>query len=365
MENNGRKIRVAYLLPTLDQGGAERFFVDLILRLDPDYFSPHLFLYKRGGEWMKELETRGIPVSIFRKKTKICPAHFFRLSRAIKKFAPDIIHTELGGDIYGRLIGRLLGAKNISTEQNVNKGEPLLIWLGKKLTMPLADRVVAISQAVQTDLPSRYGTKPEKITLIYNGLPLEKFLIEAGNRPRNERLVFGTLGRLTPQKGQATLIEAWSKLAKPRPLCLIAGQGELRESLEKQIADLDLKNDVKLVGPIQKTSDFFSSLDAFILPSLWEGLGIVLLEAGLVSRPIIASAVDGVTEIIDKDTGYLVPPGDARALSDAVERLIKNIDQEETKIMTRRLREKISDRFDISKIAVQYQELYQNILNKE
>jgi len=119
---------------------------------------------------------------------------------------------------------------------------------------------------------------------------------------------------------------------------------------------------IKLVGPVSDPAAFLNSLDAFVFPSLWEGLGIVLLEAGLVGLPIIASAVDGITEIIDENTGWLVPAGDTDALAAKIGWLADNLTTATVLAKTEKLREKIIVNFDIRKSAADYQALYLNLL---
>lgn len=368
-ENPQSKIKIAYVLPTLDKGGAERFLVDLTLNLDREVFAPHLFLFKRGGEWLSELAVANIPVTILKKRLKIDPFNFWRLFYALKKFRPLIVHTELGGDFYGRLIAKILKTPVvIMTEQNVNPDENFLKNLIKTITNRWSDKVIAISAAVRKDIIKRYRTAPNKIAVIYNGINSQRFLdgskelSSASKQTGNSEIVFGTLGRLSQQKGQAVLISAWTKVKNPNLRCLIAGEGKLAGPLNKQIKDLGLANKIKLVGPVSDPAAYLNSLAAFVFPSLWEGLGLVLLEAGLVGRPIIASAVDGITEIIDESTGYLVPAGDAEALALKLDWLATNLDNPETLAKSAKLRQKIMANFDIQKIAAQYQALYQELL---
>lgn len=355
-------------MPSLDKGGAERFLTDLIINLDREIFEPSLVLFKWGGEWLKELEAKKIPVKIFRKKCKIDFFNFIQIFLAVKEIKPDIVHTQLGGDIYGRLAAKILKVPLLlSTEQNVNPDEDFLHHFLKKITSHWTDRIIAITQAVKNDLIDRYQVEPEKIVVIPNGLAISKFLIHSknltdGKRLADRPLIFGTIGRLSPQKGQMTLINAWAKLKNNRIDCLIAGSGKLQGEFKKLINDLNLENKVKLIGPVSTPETFLGSLDAFILPSLWEGQGVVLLEAGLVGLPIIASAVDGIKELIDETTGWLVPAGDAISLAAQIDWLADNLHSPEVINRSERLRSRIIAYYDIKKIAGDYETLYQSRL---
>ncbi len=361
-----RKIRIAYILPTLDKGGAERFTVDLILNLDRQVYSPILILFKRGGEWAAELAAENIPVIVLKKKSFLDPNNFCQLLSVLKDFRPDIVHTQLGGDWYGRLAAKRLGVPAIiSTEQNINIDESWLQNILKRLTNPFADRIIAISQVVKQDIVKRYGAKPEKITVIPNGLPTRNFLaFQKQGIAAKGTAVGGTIGRLEPQKGQATLIKAGEMIKDQAFRLLIAGEGRLRGSLTQQIKAAGLEGKIELVGPVQAPA-FLNSLDFFVLPSLWEGLGIVLLEAGLIGLPIIASAIDGIKEVLDEETGWLVPAGDEKALATKINWLIANLGSEEVARRRDNLQKKIRENFDIARVADQYQKIYQELLDQK
>jgi glycosyltransferase involved in cell wall biosynthesis len=370
-----KKIKIVYILPTLDKGGAERFSLDLILNLDRRVFAPAVILFKRGGEWLAELTAENIPVIIFKKNSKFSPRNFWLIFRALQHLRPQIVHTHLGGDLYGRLAARLLRVPVIlSTEHNINADEKGIYRLLKRISNSWADKIVAVSPAVKKDIITRYKTAADKISVILNGLEINKFLARqkeyrpvgpadaAGSASVNRIKIFGTIGRLSPQKGHKVLLDALAKLNRPDIKGLIAGAGILEPELNKQIKETGMAERIKLVGPVSDPAAFLNSLDAFVFPSLWEGLGIVLLEAGLVGLPIIASAVDGITEIIDENTGWLVPAGDADALAAKIGWLADNLTTATVLAKTEKLREKIIVNFDIRKSAADYQTLYLSLL---
>lgn len=365
MPNEKNKIKIVYILPSLDKGGAERFIVDLILNIDRQIFDPTLLLFVRGGEWTKELKTNNVPVIILTKKHKFDLINFWQIYSTLKKNQPQIVHTQQGGDIYGRLAAKLLRIPIIvSTEQNVNQDESRFITTLKKMTTRYAAKIFAISPAVKKDAINRYNIPPDKLTIIYNGLNINKFTNNSSKNNTENIFTFGTIGRLVPQKGQKILISAWNKLKNKDIRCLIAGVGPLQDDLNQQITSSNLSHRIKLVGPVADPAAFLKSLDAFVFPSIWEGLGIVLLEAGLIGLPIVASAVDGITEIIDDKTGWLVPAGDPDALAAKINWLADNLDSLEVKERVKTLQTKIIKNFDIKKITVDYQSWYQKLLNE-
>ncbi|MHB8903515.1 MAG: glycosyltransferase [Patescibacteria group bacterium] len=366
--NQPNKIKIAYIAPTLDPGGAERFLVDLILNLDRHIYEPTLILFKRGGFWLKELEEANIPVIVLNKKFKIDLNNFLEIIKNLKRIKPTIIHTKLGGDFYGRLAAKILKIPIIiSTEENLNPNENRIQNILKKITSSFAHKIIAVSEAVKKDLIYRYHIPAAKIKVISNGLNLNKFLSfnkkikTVNNEPR--KIILGTIGRLVPQKGHSVLINALAKIKDLNFEFLIAGAGPLENILNKQVRDLGLSDKIKLIGTIKDIPDFLNSLDAFVFPSLWEGQGIVLMEAALMELPIIASDIEGIKEVLNKENAYLVKAGDDIDLAAKISWLLNNIDSVPVKERSTRLKNEIINKFSIAKTVEQYQKLYQELLN--
>jgi len=364
--NQTKPLKIAYIIPSLDAGGAERFILDLIGNLDLSRFTPTLILFGHGGFFEAEARRLGIELVVLKERFKFDLINFFKLYIAVKRVSPDIVHTQLGGDIYGRLVAHWLRVPVIvSTEQNVQVGEPGLIRAIKAWTAKFADKIVAISSAVKSDIISRYGVPGDKVELIYNGLEVDRFWVET-RRKRGQKKILGSMGRLTSQKNYALLFEALAQLKDLNWEFRLAGEGELRPELEHKIKDLGLTNRVHLLGLQRDVKSFFSDLDVFILPSLWEGLGIVLLEAGLAGLPVVASRVDGICEVIKEgETGILFNSNDQADLVTKLTKVLNQIDQPETTELGKKLQSDIKSRFDIKIIASEYQALYLKLLAKK
>ncbi|MFA5155226.1 MAG: glycosyltransferase [Patescibacteria group bacterium] len=362
-EKKRPKIKIVYIMPTLARGGAEKFLTDLLLHLDRRTYDPTLILFKSGGPWLTESTTAGVPVIVLEKKYRVDPGNFWRLITILRRIKPTIVHTQLGGDLYGRLAAKLLGVPVIlSTEQNVNPDEKWLTNILKRWTGAWADRIIAISRAVKTDLRQRYRVPESKIVIIPNGLDPAAFPPRPAAVKSGSSATLGTLGRLVPQKGHSVLIQALARIKHTNWQCQIAGEGPLRDELQRQIEAAGLAERVSLVGAVTDPAAFLSRLDIFILPSLWEGQGLVLLEAGLTGCPVIASEVDGIKELVTEETGHPVPAGDPAALAARIDDLLADLNGPTQWDRTRRLRELISADYDIQKIAALYQDLYQELL---
>ncbi len=132
-----------------------------------------------------------------------------------------------------------------------------------------------------------------------------------------DALVLAVIGRLSKEKGVAFLLEALRKLGTRAPLLLVVGDGPLREGLEQGAQDLR----VRWLGYLRDPRTAFAAADALVIPSLTEGMPLVALEAAMLQRPLVATAVGELPEVLRAGAGLLVPPGDAQALADAIERL--------------------------------------------
>ncbi|MFA4942866.1 MAG: glycosyltransferase [Patescibacteria group bacterium] len=363
--NNRQKMKIAYIVPALDAGGAERFILDLIKNLDRDSFIPTLILFSHGGFFLEEAQSLGIEIIVLKKNFLFDPINFVKLCWAVRKINPDIVHTQLGGDFYGRLAAKILGVSVIvSTEQNVQRDESWLMKNLKRWTASFANMIIAISEAVKIDVVKRYHLPENKVTLIHNGLEIEKFLV-LNKKTMSDRVIIGSVGRLTKQKNYQLLIEALAQLKDYNWECRLAGEGELRLELEQRIKELKLTDRVKLLGLKRDVKGFLSDLDLFVLPSLWEGLGIVLLEAGLAGLPVLASRVDGICEVVkDGQTGILFNSGDKMDLVLKLKNILDNITQPGIKALGKSLQASIQERFDIRDITRQYEDLYLNLLKK-
>lgn len=335
--------------------------VDLARFSNRKSFAVEVLCLRTGGLFEDELRQAKVPFTIIGSLKRPIIFDFFRIVKHIRHVAPDIVHTHLfGGDFYGRICARLAGVKNIiSTEQNLNLNENLLKKIAKYFTAKLAIKIVAASGAIKKYLIKSEGVKADKIEVIYNGVEIEKFIKE--NRDYLKAETVGSIGRLTKQKGFDYLIKAAADI--PKIKIAIAGVGEEGGALLREIKELGLEGRVRLAGQQKDVVGFLDTLDIFVLPSRWEGFGIVLLEAGLSGLPVIASRVDGIREIVtDGEDGILFAPGNAKELNIKLMKLLNN--PSERARLGRNIQEKVKEKFDIKKITKQYEDLYLSIIEK-
>jgi len=242
-------------------------------------------------------------------------------------------------DRYLALLARLAGVPHIVITEHVtgsshSAGQRAL----KRGELRRADAITAVTHAIVENLVREYGVRRDRVRVVANGaeVPDEEAEAEGAKRWRERYLVkpgkplWVVAGRLDDQKGHDLLFEALSRvLNKGLDFTLVvAGEGSRRSWLEHKALSLGLSPRVQFVGQVDDVGALLTAADAVLLPSRWEGLPLVLLEAMVRGRPIVASNVGGVAEALeDGVTGALVPPEDVGALADALEMLQRRSDR--------------------------------------
>ncbi len=258
----------------------------------------------------------------------------WRLSRAIKGLRPDIVHAH---DPHGVAMASL--ALNMSRQpkraplvaaRRVDfrlKGNALSRWKYDQV-----DRFICASGAIRKILLAD-GLDPSRAVTVHEGIDLGR-VAAAPPAALHEELwlphgspIVGTVAALVPHKGQRHLVEAAALVVRevPDARFVIAGEGELRESLEHQIKSHNLEKHVILAGFRPDVLSLHKAFDIFVMSSVMEGLGTSLLDAMACGKPVVATNAGGMPEVVrDGETGILVPPRDDRALAQAIIRLLKD-----------------------------------------
>jgi glycosyltransferase involved in cell wall biosynthesis len=230
--------------------------------------------------------------------------------------------------------------------------------------------VVAVSGGTNEYLQREERVPAEKIRVVPNAISwpeissderVRSMLGELGAAGRSP--VLGTVARLTEQKGQRYLLQSLAELRSryPRLYCIFAGEGDAREELEALAARLGLEDHVSFCGNRRDVAVMLQGLDLFVLPSLFEGLPLALLEAMAAGVPVVATSVAGSREVVeDRVSGRLVPPADASALTEAIDGLLGDPDLART--MAINGRETVADRYTIGPVAEAYEGIYEEVL---
>jgi glycosyltransferase involved in cell wall biosynthesis len=236
---------------------------------------------------------------------------------------------------------------------------------------PFIHQWVPVSKDLSHWLEHDIGINKRKIHLIKNGIDCDFFKpnnqkersAELKKFASKEDIVIGTVGRLDPVKNQKVLIELFQELAIIAPelakklKIAIIGDGPLYEELKSTIIKCQLEQVIWLPGARYNIVELISSFDVFILPSIAEGIPMTVLEAMAIGKPVIASNVGGLPEIIINSTGVLVSPDNKEALTQSVLNLLKS--KTKMEVMGRNARQHIKNNFSIENMINHYQQLYQ------
>jgi glycosyltransferase involved in cell wall biosynthesis len=194
-----------------------------------------------------------------------------------------------------------------------------------RLLLTHTDRIICVCRSDYEKAIAVGVANSTKTSIVYNGIEIDRFSLPLDRQKIRQlfeiaptEFIFGTVGRLHEQKGHQFLLQAVARLEDPARV-LIVGDGELRDELVELATDLQISDRVSFLGARTDIYEFLSAIDVFVLPSLWEGQPIALLEALAIGKSCIATNVDGIPEIIDNEVnGYLVPPRDVEALATAM-----------------------------------------------
>ena len=197
-------------------------------------------------------------------------------------------------------------------------------WFTRLLYNRRVDGVVAISRVIM-NLLIEAGVEPERIRLIHSGIDPQRFdRCADGSASTEYEAVVGIIASLEERKGHRYLLEAAAMLKRRghKIKYLVAGEGPVRRQLEDRVKVLNLEDEVRFCGFVSDAPGFLSQIDIFILPSLYEGLGVAVLEAMAAGKPVIASRVGGLPELVaDGETGLLVAPKNVEGIVAAIARL--------------------------------------------
>jgi glycosyltransferase involved in cell wall biosynthesis len=371
------RVRVLEMIDKPFLGGGQAIVLALARHLDRDRFEVSVCALG-GGPLEEQVRKAGlafVPAPFGRK-------YAFGLTRAIagilRAEKPDLLHTHGGiAGLYGRMAAHKAGVpKVVHTLHGIHYLHYRNVLLRavyadlERYCSKFTDAVVFVSEA-DGEVGRRLRlARPAKIRIVRNGIDGAGPGDEGFSRrsaglltslPQGAPLI-GTVARLHRQKGVAFLLRSAAAILAGRPegRIIVAGGGEMEAGLRREARELGVDRRFLLLGERADASEILSRLDVFVLPSLWEGLPLVLIEAAALGKPIVATAVEGTREIVtDGETGLLVPPADPAALAAAVNRLLD--DPALAARLGAQARETIPPRFTLAKMIAGYEEIYASL----
>lgn len=359
-------INVLMVTRDLDAGGVEEVLHTYAKSMRPPQFHFSI-VCNRPGRVYEDISSLPF-VRSYCVETSSRTRRFLGILKIVRRVRPDIVHNHVSW--YGLVAGTLVGAKRVETIHNTYH------WLTRPqkfqygLYCLLADRIIAVSKGVKDYTLREFPFfRPEKFRVVYNGVtpeafqhshPLEEDLRTA---PHTDTVpVVGFLGRLTEQKGVEYLLDA-AALLQSRGIdhrLVIVGDGDLRDQLEARARSLRL-SEVTFAGYQHHIADVLATFDIFVLPSLWEGFPVSLVEAMASGLPVVATRVGGTGEaVLDGITGYLVAPRDVQDLAAKIAKLATDPDLR--KRMRLAARQRVREHFSASTMVKKTEDVYNEIL---
>ena len=362
--------RILHMIGGGEIGGAEHHVLSLLQGLNHSHFIPSLICLNRGP-FANLAANSGIPTETFPMHFPLDLSPLPSLISRLRKSKIDLIHTHGSrANLLGRLGAKCLGLPCISTVHSslaYDYLSPWSAWLAielDKLTLPLTSGIITVSEHLAAEVALRGG---KNIETIYNGQIPQSYTSSPGRSQFRRQwdipdhaLVLGTIGRLHPTKGQIFMIKAAMHLQAefPNLYLLFIGDGPLRGDLERELQDSKLS--YKFAGYLPHAYEALTAMDLFILPSISEGMGLVLLEAMNAQVPIVASSVGGIPEVIRSGIdGVLVPPGDVSKLREACRSVLKNPEFASSLVQSAQKRRSL---FSLEKMIKETEQIYFRLL---
>lgn len=377
MSRGGQPIKVLFVIGSLGLGGTEGQVLELLSRLDRRRFQPALCVLFETGPLLADVEAGGIERLLLRIQKG---PHVLRTAWTVAKAALRLRRFLREGE-FAVVHGFLFYGYIFSTFCARWAGTPVILSSRRSLGMfkerqdarlleRLANRwthlVIANSEAVRADAIRREGLDPEKVVVVLNGVDLPRFSPERDPAESRRALglppegpVVGMLANMIYYKAHEVLLQAARRVreAVPGVRFLLVGDGPLRPAIERQIAAWDLGRNVLLLGQRRDVPEILAALDLAVLCSREEGLPNALLEAMAAGRPVVATAVGGVPEVVvPGETGLLVPPDDPEALAGALVALLG--DPSRAREMGRAGRDRAAKHFSAEGFARRMEAIY-------
>lgn len=380
-------IKIIHVITRLDKGGASRVLLDIAKTLNKGQFSIKIISGRTSDEqedlkkFSKQTGIEIIFIDSLRRDINIFLDIFalFKLLNIFKKEKPDIVqaHTSKAGFL-SRIAAKLANVPAViyMPHGHIFYGytNPFLTYiyvLLERFAAGFCDYIVTLSNIESEEFLSKGIGRSGKFLTIHNGIDLKNYQTINGNRLEELKKEIGfplatpvitVISRLEPVKGVEVFIGALEELSKSvfQFKALIVGSGSLRQGLEKKAKSLNLGEKILFLGQRDDINEIIFLSDVVVNPAMNEGLGLVILEAQVLGKPVVATKVGGVPEVItDNQTGILVPVGDPKAMAGAISRVLK--DKDLAASLIREAKKRVEIEFSKEKMISKFENLYLNL----
>jgi glycosyltransferase involved in cell wall biosynthesis len=356
-----KRKRIAIVVLALGVGGAENMVAQLAANIDKSHFDVYVIsMHSSEGTIIEQrFAENNIKVKFLNHDTAPNVSALLKLYKQLNKIKPDIVHTHMSAFIYTIPWIFLKGKKILHTIHNrpIYEFSQKLRSIIKALYQMKKAVPIAISDTIAKEVKDVYKIKEDRIEVIYNPVDINLYNRNSIENKKSDDITFINVARFTNVKNQSLLIDAFSKVREQinNVKLILVGDGELRNLVEKKVAQNGLSDVVEFTGNIQNVAEKLRSADVFVLPSHYEGLPLTILEAMASGLPIIATNVGGVPDIV-KDNGFLFKDNDLNGLVAAMLELAQDMKVREE---MGKKSIKYVEKFDVKSIADQYQLLYE------
>jgi len=351
-------MKILYVIPNLEIGGTEKHLYYLASGMRRKGYSVKIVCLEKLGELGKIMEREGFDVNALKINKSYNPLIVLKLGRILKEFKPDVLHTYLFGfHLWAGVAGKFLKVPLI-----ISSRRQIPIWrkwyhkiftdIGNLFT----DYIICCSRAVKEFVIEKEMVWNKKVKVIYNGILFPKVKIE--NKPEKLRCI-GVVANFNEEKGHIYLIKATKLLIKEFPdiEVRLAGKGKLEGFIKEKVKEYGLEKNIFFEGQIEDVFAFLDKIDIFVLPSISEGLPNAVIEALYMEKPVVATKVGGISEvIISGKNGILVRPKNPEELADAIKFLIKN--PEFAIMIGKEGRKTVSEKFSYERMVEEYSAVY-------
>lgn len=352
-------MRILHVITALNRGGAENHLADLVRGQLAAGHRVGVAYLKGDGWWAESLRTAGADIVELGMRWWLDPRVLRRLIAAVRRFRPEVVHGHLTPAEPYAWAAHAFAAHHAVFVVSKHNDDPCGLERGyrpvTRCVTTRADRVIAISAAVARFLPP-LGVDAGRIHVVHYGLDAAVWMQPDRSAVARLRaqwggtVVIGCVARLVPQKALDILLAGFARAATAEWRLVLVGSGPLEGSLRAEAQRLGIAAQTVWAGQRSDMPEVMGSFDALALTSIYEGLGLVLLEAMAAGRPVVASAVSAIPEIVGDDgaAGILVPPRDPEALAGALRRVI---DPAVAAAMGAAGRRRVAERFSLANMV--------------
>jgi len=300
------------------------------------------------------------------------PVTIYKFYKVFKRFNADVLLTNMDKEL------RLTGLAKLFIRDTVlipRRGIDYPLknhFIYRKSYKKWADGIIANSKSTkQSILKNAPWLNPEKIKVIYNGIDPNRFNLKSDSLRKKlgfspDDFVFGFVGQLDERKGLRALLPAFAQVLKDKSniYLLLVGEGMLKQEIEEFISQYKLEKYIHLLGFQENIPEFMANINTLVLPSLWEGFGIVLIEAMAAKKPVISTQTSNIPEIVeDGIVGKLVEPQNVDELANALLEFVSNPQKVEK--MGIAGREMVEKKFTLDRMINELEQYFHEIINQK